>query len=71
MFIEDESFSIIEEEWVDLRNIFLLLSVGCLFDEQDKTFIMLNKQQLDLMSFPKHLMSRPKFIYGPAGSEKP
>ena len=69
-FTEDDSFDISQEEWVDLRNIFLLLSVGCLFDEMDKTFILLNKEQVDLISIPKHEMSRPKFIYGPAGSGK-
>ena len=69
-FIEDDCFAITQEEWVDLRNIFLLLSVGCLFDEMDKTFILLNKEQFDLLSIPKHQMSRPKFIYGPAGSGK-
>ena len=69
-FIENDSFAIAQEEWVDLRNIFLLLSVGCLFDEMEKTFILLNKEQVDLLSIPKHQMSRPKFIYGPAGSGK-
>ena len=69
-FIENDSFAITQEEWVDLRNIFLLLSVGCLFDEMEKTFILLNKEQVDLLSVPKHQMSRPKLIYGPAGSGK-
>ena len=69
-FIEDDSFAIYQEEWVDLRNIFILLSVGCLFDEMEKTFFLLNKEQVDLLSIPKHEMSRPKFIYGPAGSGK-
>ena len=69
-FLEDDSFTITQEEWLDLRNIFLLLSVGCLFDEMDKTFILLNKEQVDLLSIPKHQMSRPKFVYGPAGAGK-
>ena len=62
-FVEDENFWLSEDEWVDLRNIFLLLSVGCLFDEMDKTFILLNKEQLNLLTMPRHQMSRPKFIY--------
>ena len=69
-FVEDKNFWLSEDEWVDLRNIFLLLSIGCLFDEMDKTFILLNKEQLNLLSVTRHPMSRPKFIYGPAGSGK-
>ena len=69
-FLDSDDSSMKEKSWTDFLNIFLLLSVGCLYDELEKTFILLNKQQFSLQHRPKQSMSRPLIIYGPAGSGK-
>ena len=69
-FLDCEDGGVSEKIWTNFLNIFLLLSVGCLYDELENTFILLNKKQYNLQLRPRQSMSRPLFIYGPAGSGK-
>ena len=69
-FLDSEVNLMTEADWTDCLNIFLLLSVGCLFDEMDKSFILQSMTQHTLTMMPEHEMSTPRFIYGPAGSGK-
>ena len=69
-FLESEDNNLPEADWSSCLNVFLLLSVGCLYDEMDQSFIMQSMQQHQLASMPEHEMTTPTFVYGPAGSGK-
>ena len=62
--------SLTESDWSFALNKFLVLSAGALYDEMDKTFVLLSKQQIKVFNFPIHSMGQPRVIYGPAGSGK-
>ena len=70
LLLDSEDNLLSEKDWTSCLNVFLLLSVGSLYDEMEKTFVLLNPDQLRLLCLPKHLMCQPRFVSGPAGSGK-
>ena len=68
--MKSEDNCLIKKEWNSALHILLVLSAGALYDEMDKTFVLLSKEQMGLLNLRNHPMGRPRLIYGPAGSGK-
>ena len=68
--MKSEDNCLTKKEWNSDLHILLVLSAGALYDEMDKTFVLLSKEQMGLLNLRNHPMGQPRLIYGPAGSGK-